>query len=456
MPVHNALPVRICLGGRRHVPRYDLDMPAPARTSAAPSAISETRSAIRAALVAIACAVALTACTGDEQEPSPEPVPLAWQEITLPAPPQGTRAVLGGGAACDGSDGEWYLVGGYQRIGGSADEEWLGTDDSMDPAAWISTDGATATELAVAAHSYYGIRSLLWGAACRDGTVVALGGKVGGAHGNPRMATYFPVTAPDGTVVLTEVDARFELYGGPNASNVGRMTAGPPGYLIVGNRSTGAAVWHSATGETFEIVEGAPVLSDSPERATWAADAEFYDGAWVVVGSVVRNGRSDRDPAAWRSSDGRTFTAIPTPDEPGDDALNVVATVGGSLTALGTGSDAFQAWRLGPGGWERAGRFGSTAVQPLDGRYTSALPVGLASAGDRLVAMVKAGWTYELWISADSGLSWRPISLPIDLPAIGDARAAVVGAGDQILLIADDGQAAHAYVASVIDNGISR
>jgi hypothetical protein len=147
---------------------------------------------------------------------------------------------------------------------------------------------------------------------------------------------------------------------------------------------------------------------------------------------------------------------MPAPDEPGDDALNVVATVSGSLTALGTGGDAFQAWRLGAGGWERGGRFGSTAVQPMDGRYTSAVPVSLDSAADRLVAVVKAGWTYELWISADAGTSWRPITSPIDIPATGDARVTVVGAGDQILLIADDGQAAHAYVAPVISTGISR
>ncbi|MBX6750601.1 MAG: hypothetical protein IRY85_13185, partial [Micromonosporaceae bacterium] len=384
------------------------------------------------------------------------PVELTWREITLP-PPDGTRNVLAGTAVCDG---HWYLVGGHGLIGADeespgADEPLLGTDDTMDPAAWTSRDGQTWTALPVAAYSYYGVRSLLWGAACRNGTLVALGGKVGGAHGNPRMASYYPTRTADGTEVLTEISASFELYGGPKATNVGRITAGPPGYLIVGNRSAGAAVWLSPTGETFEIVEGAPVLSDSPERATWAADATFHDGEWIVVGSVVPTGRPDRDPAAWRSPDGRTWTAMPAEATTDYDELSVVASVAGSLTAIGTHGPTFRAWRLEPDGWRASGRFGSTHVEPRDGRLTSAIPVDLAAAGDHLVAVVQAGWTYELWISADAGASWRPVAAPIDMAAEGGRHVAVAGipsagdAPDQVLLLVDDGRIARAYVASV-------
>lgn len=404
------------------------------------------RPARLAAAVVIALVGAAAACTS-EPPPPPGPVELEWREITLPPPPDGTRNVLAGAAACDG---RWYLVGGHDQTGVTPEEELLGTDDTMDPAAWTSRDGQTWTALPVAAHSYYGVRSLLWGAACRNGTLVALGGKVGGAHGNPRMASYYPVRA-DGTEVLTEVSASFELFGGPKATNVGRITAGPPGYLIVGNRSAGAAVWLSPTGEAFEIVEGAPVLSDSPERATWAADAAFHDGEWIVVGAVVLTGRADRDPAAWRSPDGRTWTAMTAEAAPDSDELTVVASVAGSLTAIGNHGPTFRAWRLEPDGWRASGRFGSTRAEPRDGRLTSAIPVDLAAAGDHLVAVVKAGWTYELWLSADAGTSWRRVISPTPMPAEGGQRVAVAGVPgtDQVLLLVDDGQSAHAYVTSV-------
>ena len=81
--------------------------------------------------------------------------------------------------------------------------------------------------------------------------------------------------------------------------------------------------------------------------------------------------------------------------------------------------------------------------------------VALAAAGDHLVAVVKAGWTYELWLSADAGNSWRPVVSPTDMPADGDQRVAITGipgggeAPDQVLLVVDDGHTAHAYVTSV-------
>lgn len=391
------------------------------------------------------------ACTDISPHP-PTPVELPWDELTLPKPPEGTRIALADAAVCDG---HWYAVGGHALTGATPDEEWLGTDDTMDPGAWTSLDGETWTALPVSAHSYYGIRSLLWEAACRDGELVALGGKVGGAHGNPRMASYQPTLSAGRTELLTEVDASFELFGGPRATNVGRLVAGPPGYLIVGNRSAGAAVWLSPTGGPFEIVEGAPVLASSADRVTWAADAAFVDGEWIVVGSVVHRGRADRDAAAWRSPDGRTWTAMPAESAPDYDELSVVTAISGSLTAVGNHGETFQAWRLEPDGWRARGRFGSTHVEPRDGNLTSAIPVGIAAAGDQLFAVVKAGWTYELWVSADAGASWRLVVPPTDMPAAGGQRVAIAGvegAGNEpsrLLLVVDNGDAAHLFVATV-------
>lgn len=385
---------------------------------------------IRLGFAVVTVATALTACTSTPA-PRPEPVVLPWQEITLPAAPDGERNTLGDGAYCDG---HWYLVGAYAH------------EEDTRPAAWTSLDGSSWTTQPVFADSYYGVRSLLHAAACEDGHLVALGGKIGGAHGNPRMSSYHLV---DG--VLTEVAASFELYGGPHATNVGRMTAGPAGFLIVGNRSAGAAVWRSPDGAAFEIVEGAPGLASTSTVFTWAADAAYHDGAWVVVGSTGTTTRPGRDAAAWRSTDGLTWRAMPVQAAPGYDELSVVAQANGTLVALGPHDDAFQAWRLDPAqGWRLAGQFGSRVLPTAD-QLSAAIPVDVVAAGGVLMALVKADNLFQLWRSTDTGASWQVVTAPAGvLPAAGGQTAALVAAApDRIMLLADDGARARAWIVSV-------
>jgi hypothetical protein len=290
------------------------------------------------------------------------------------------------------------------------------------------------------------VRSLIHAAACKDGRLVALGGKVGGAHGNPRMSSYHLV---DG--VLTEVSASFELYGGPNATNVGRLKAGSAGFLIVGNRSAGAAVWRSPDGAAFELVEGAPGLASTPTVFTWAQDAAYHDGAWVVVGSTGTTARPGRDAAAWRSPDGLTWTAMPAESGPGYDELSVVTELDGTLVGVGPHDDTFQAWRLDPAeGWRMTGRFGSR-VLPTSGPLSAAIPVDLAAAGGALFALVKADNLFQLWRSLDAGESWQSVTPPVDvLPAAGGQTAALVAvAPDRIMLVTDDRVRGRAWIMTV-------
>ena len=84
-----------------------------------------------------------------------------------------------------------------------------------------------------------------------------VGAKSGGAHGNPRVTTWY--RRDDG--VFTDVVAAFELYGGPLAVTVGRIAGGPDGWLIAGARTSGAAVWLSDDATDFRLVDGDPALS---------------------------------------------------------------------------------------------------------------------------------------------------------------------------------------------------
>jgi hypothetical protein len=385
--------------------------------------------------------MAAAACDAGPPAPPPPPTPvdLDWQEITLPPPPAGERIVLRAATACDG---RWYLTGAYG-----------GPGDTTRPAAWMSTDGRTWTAMNVAADSYYGVRSVIFTAACRDGRLAAIGGRPGGAHGNPRMSSYHLVTAPDGTEVLTEVAARFELYGGPTATNVGRLSAGPKGFMIAGNRASGAAVWNSVDASKFEIVEGAPVLSTTPDRATWASDAAGGEDRWTLVGGVLRAGHIDRDPAVWTSPDGLVWQEVAVPAEPEYDEMTLVEPHGDALVAVGQSGPTFRAWRYAGGQWQPAGRFGSTQGLTQGGRAGAVLATSLSTTPDAVLAAVADGSAYQMFLSRDGGLTWHPLTAPMTTPAgsgTGLALTGVVDGGAQrVLLAADDSASARVFLADL-------
>ncbi|HYN93909.1 MAG TPA: hypothetical protein VES42_08680, partial [Pilimelia sp.] len=255
---------------------------------------------------------ACTRATPDGEPAPPSPVRPAWSAVALPAPagPAG-RLVLRDLVACGG---RWYAVGGVAGADGTR------------PAAWASADARTWTSLPTLPSTYYGERNILYAAGCRDGRLTPLGAKSGGAHGNPRVSSWRQ--RPDGALV--EVRAHFELFGGPQAVNVFRITGGPAGWLIGGNRMSGAAVWVSPDAAAFRIVEREPRLATDPRGETWAFDVvPAPGGGWLLSGSLLRPGRTDRDPLMWSSPDGSRWSRVAVPATPEHEELRRVATVGG-------------------------------------------------------------------------------------------------------------------------------
>jgi hypothetical protein len=254
---------------------------------------------------------------------------------------------------------------------------------------------------------------------------------VGGAHGNPRVSTW--TQADEGRLV--EVTAPFERFGGPQAVNVGRMTGGPSGWLIVGNRSSGAAVWVSPDSVNFDLVERAPELASDERGRTLAFDAVTVPDGWLVVGSVRQGGRTV--PAAWMSSDGRSWRRVTVPAAGSYGQLHRVALVNAHPVAVGPRTGGFGAWRDVEAGWEVAGEFG--AVQG------SAPPSvrGLVVVDDRLVATISTGTAYELWLSGDEGSTWqRVVGPPVTVPVGGDTAVAATAVGRRLLVAVDGGTGA--------------
>lgn len=321
----------------------------------------------------------------------------------------------------------WYVVGAV-----------IAADGVSRPAAWSSTDGRRWQSIPVAPHTYYGRLNVLYTAACRGDVLAAVGGRPGGAHGNPRVSSWY--TRDDGT--LEEVLAGFELFGGPTAVNVGRLGAGPKGWLIVGNRTSGAAVWTSQHPTEFRILEGRPELANDSRGEPWAFDLTPTTDGWLVVGGIVRTGRIDRDPMAWTSTDGSTWrrTSAPATDE--YEELQRVTVAGGVPVAVGLRGSTFGAWRDDRGTWRPVARFGSTQ----GGRGVAAVR-SLRVAGRDLLAVTSDGSAHTLWISDLAGRSWQRVNTPVPMPSSVDRSATLTGTDRQLLLLTDDGRTGRGWLA---------
>lgn len=378
--------------------------------------------AVAAALVAVTLTVA--GCGAGDRDDGDDRVRPAWTELTLPVPPGAPgRLMLRDATACAG---RWYVVGGVGTAAGATR-----------PAAWTSTDGQSWTPLTFVAHSYYGPQNVLYTVACRDGRVAAVGAKSGGAHANPRVSSWHQ--RADGA--LEEVRARFELFGGPVAINVARLAAGPAGWLITGNRYSGAAVWLSPDAARFEILEDAPELSSDERGETWGADAVPVPEGWLVVGGVILKGRTDRDPLGWRSADGATWRRTPAEGAAEYDEMQRVAVLDGTAYAVGLRGRAFGAWRLAGDQWRAAGTFGAvTGPAPASVR-------ALTGAGGQLVAVLTGGAEFEVWLSGDGGQSWRRVAGPAAMPAGAERTASALAVGGRILLLTDDAGAGRLWSA---------
>jgi hypothetical protein len=330
-------------------------------------------------------------------------------------------------------DGKWYVVGAV-LIG-----DQNAADAASRPAAWTSDDGRSWRVMTMQASSFYGKLQTLRTAACKDGKVAAIGAKSGGAHGNPRISTFYQ----QGDNLIEVTNAAFTLYGGSEAVNVGRLSSGPKGFIIAGNRVTGAAAWLSADATVFRIVENSPGLASDPNLDTQAQDGYVGDGGYVVVGGGLPKGKIDHDPFAWTSPDGDHWTRVSVPRDDQYEDLQRVDKAGDKLVAVGLHGDTFGSWSSATGAqWQVAGRFGSNLSPLADVR-------SMAVAGTSVLVSAQDGKTYGLYTSADDGQTWRTVSMPPGAHPSGSEKGFAIAAGSGELVAAgDDGTTGRIWIAN--------
>lgn len=374
----------------------------------------------------VAGALLVSGCSADpEPAPDPSPVSVPWRDAVLPVPAGSSGAVVVRDATfCPGA---WFAVGAVRDAQG-------GTS----PAAWSSADGVSWAALKIVARTYYGRQNVLSSVACHSGRVAALGAKTGGAHANPRTSSWHQ----DAAGVLQEVTAPFELFGGPQAVNVVRMDAGPRGFLISGNRMSGASVWLSPDSAKFSIVERAPQLASDAAGETWAFDGVAVGDGWLAVGGFRAKGRIDRDPMGWRSADGSAWSRVTSSDaSDAYEELQRVAVLDSVPVAVGVRGSVFGVWRLDGDRWQPVGSFGAV-------RSGGASSVRSVSAvGRRLFAVTSDGSGFAVWASDDGGARWAPVGLPAATPAGPENAMVVAGGGGRAVLVSDDGVGGRVYSA---------
>jgi hypothetical protein len=388
---------------------------------------ARTRLAVALAALAPALTAALTACTG-HTDGAPEP---HWRVVSLPMPPGPTGRIAVREATRCGEG--WYVVGGVFLDRPSADQ------DSR-PAAWRSTDGRTWTPMPIEARTFWGQRAILASVACANGTVNVVGARSGGAHGIPRVTTFY-----EDAEGLHDVEAGYTQYGGENGTNVGPISGGPVGWLITGNRTSGPAVWTSPSGRSYRLHEGVPGLADDDRLTALAQDAAWDGEQWIVVGGGSAPGHSlDRQPQAWTSPDNTAWTREPVPTTPKyDDLERVLVAPRGDVLALGLRGSAFGSWHHRDGVWTKGRTFGRI---PSEGGH-SPFVASLASDGDGLWTTTSDGVRYTLWHSTD-GDRWQRVRTPAATPETGGDHTLSVAAGRAgVLLLSDDGDVGRAWIA---------
>ncbi len=233
------------------------------------------------------------------------------------------------------------------------------------------------------------------------------------------------------------------------SARVSAVAAGEHGYVIVGDvikkgLTAHAAAWTSPDGVTWTRAADTTAMDvgrcfdtgEEPDCGGMRAVAATADG-YVAVGHVRTGPKSSAiRPAAWTSTDGRTWAR----SDAGMDfrgSLSGVTVGGPGLVAVGSicGSDCF-----GPG-------VGGVVATSVDGSTWDDAPVTaaaalqhVASVGARLFALgvknqeVDPRAELQLWRS-DDGVAWQRVT---GFPSVPDAIAIgadLAGAPDHVVVV---------------------
>jgi hypothetical protein len=304
------------------------------------------------------------------------------------------------------------------------------------PAAW-RVSGTEARPLTLdPGRDPYAAEAILTAGACRpDGRMSLFGSKAGGAHGMPRSSMWRG--RADGSMVATRNP--FEVFGGPNVGSYGTMAADARGWVMVGTRTTGGAVWSSQDGGHYRLREG--VFG----AGSFVRDVRRDDAGWVAAGFVVEDGAPR--PEAWTSPDARRWTphGLAVQGDGLSEAGRLAPLEGSDLSLAGFDSGRLALWDEAGGAWSREAALPKALSSLAAGGGQPAYVTGAAAGHPGLAVTFSDGTTFRGVNRTPSG-TWLRLPLPERVPVSGDALVAVIPYGGSIALLVDDGRSGRLYL----------
>jgi hypothetical protein len=397
--------------------------------------------------VLLQSAAGSTSAHGRTRPASPASRPLAvpWRTLT---PPGASPKVLD--SAFDGR--AWWFVGSVLDDSITQEGGVVGIySGQRRPAMWTASPSLDALiPVVVVPTTPYGAVAELWSVAATERAVVAFGAATGGAHGNPRSASWVLDRATTSAApTLREVKAVFELYGGPRQIGVRTVAAFEGGFVIVGTRVSrnggmGAAVWTSIDGTDFVLRDDDPVLSSRAGEQQMGSDVVVDGDRLLAVGEqfAVRRGIASTDAIAWTSADGATWAPLP-PSQlggggPGEERYQRVAVsgergiIGGTF---GTTDTRVAAWmRSGPSAPQRWVR-STLPLPPANDPLSAVTGVAIGERSALIAARIDQRVVLVTQTSAGADRQWRSVTVPALAPernaslSVRIANGSVIAAG---------------------------
>ncbi len=303
------------------------------------------------------------------------------------------------------------------RLAVLGDDLLVGFERAGEPGLLLHRSDGDDVEIPVAPATGYGAEALWYSLAVLGEEIVALGGRSGGAHGNPRWSVW------RGTVAgIAEEPQSFNTFGGIHAGaliDVAYPTTGP---LLVGtwmsaNAGSDVAVW-TPTGAEWVRGDSAGTDLESTRTALKYPMAATSRGADVLVaGWQLTDGR--QQPVVW-TLNGGTARLTPLPDG-GAAGTATAVTCANGCAVVGRVDGRLAVWRTEGNAWRRVAEVPDVPVGDTDRPQ--------APLGDTLV-YTDRGTIHIGTLGGEMRTARGPTGVVTAVARVGDTTYVVAGPED--------------------------
>jgi hypothetical protein len=235
------------------------------------------------------------------------------------------------------------------RLAVFGDDLLVGFERAGRPGLLLHRREGEDTEIPLRPATGYGAEALWYSLATRGTEIVALGGRSGGAHGNPRWSVW------RGTVDgVAEQPQSFNTFGGIHAGALVESVYPSTGPLLVGtwmSAQAGAdvAVWAPTGAEWVRRSSAGTDLESTRSVLNYPMSAASRGADVLVAGWAMTGGR--QRPVVWTLRDGAvTRTQLP---DTGRAGVAIAVTCADECAVAGRVDGRLAVWRTVGNAWQR-------------------------------------------------------------------------------------------------------